>query len=227
MTDDEFSRHYTVLRNEVTEATHSYYTYKAINNFAAENELHLRRINAASDFWIITQRVLYSTFMLAIGRVFDRDERSFSIHKFLDQIVAHPERFSRIALAERKKRQLGFQEEWLDDYMKEVWEPNAAELHNFREALAPSRAKYDAIYKHLRHKTIAHSDMDRDAIKVFVGRSRHGDIEDILYVLTDLLDCVRQLWDNGVRLEPGIRTHDHGCRPETITRQALVHFMRL
>ena len=137
--------------------------------------------------------------MLAIGRIFDKDKRSFSIHKLLDQVVACPDRFSKSALAEQKRRQPGFQEEWLDKYIKEAWAPSAAELHHFRDALAPSLTKYDAIYKCSRNKTVAHSDMDRNAIRTYVYRSRYGDIEDILSVLNDLLDCLRQLWDNAPR----------------------------
>ena len=226
MTNEEFWQHYTVLRDEVTEATHSYYAYKTINDFAAEDERHLRQINEVSDFWIITQRALYSTFMVTIGRIFDRDKRSFSIHRLLDQVVAYPDRFSKSALAERKRRQPGFQKEWIDEYVKEAWVPSAAELHRFRDALAPSRAKYDEIYKHLRHKAIAHSDMDRDAIKALIDRSRYDDVEDILSVLNDLLNCLHDLWYNGRCLEPGVRIRDYGSRIETTTRQALIQFMR-
>ena len=117
MTDDEFWLHYEALRDNVAEAIHGYYTYKTIDEFAAESELHLRRMNEVAGFWIIAQQAFYSTFMVAIGRVSDTDLRSFSIHKLLDEVVACPERFSRSALVERKQHQRGFQEEWLDDLL--------------------------------------------------------------------------------------------------------------
>ncbi len=208
--------------DDVVEAIHSYYTFKTIDDFAAENELHLNQMNEVAGFWIVSRRALYSTFRLAIGRVFDRDPRSFSIHKLLDEVVACPERFSRSALAKRKKHQPGFQGEWLPEFLKDAWEPTVAELEEFRDALVPSRAKYDEIYRWLRHKTIAHSDIDRKEVKSFIDKSRKADIEEILYVLNDLLYCLWQLANNGTRFEPGIRTYDHADRIEETTRQALI-----
>lgn len=42
MTDEEFRQHHAALMDDVVEATHSYYTYKTIDDFVAESELHLR-----------------------------------------------------------------------------------------------------------------------------------------------------------------------------------------
>lgn len=222
MTDEEFWQHHAALMDDVAEATHSYYMFKTIDDFAAENELHLRRINEAASFWIVSRKALYSAFMIAIGRIFDCDKRSFSIHKLQKDVVACPERFSTSALAKRKRNQPDFKEEWLPDILKDAWEPTVAELEHFRDALVPARAKYDEVYGRLRHKTIAHSDMDREGITPFIDKSRMGDIEDILYVLNDLLSCLQHSANNGTRLEPGIRTYDYADRIVATTRQALI-----
>jgi hypothetical protein len=89
----------------------------------------LRGFSDAPTFWITARYSLITTFFVTLGRLFDEDRNAHSIHKLLRATGAHPEYFSREALAERKRRASGGGEpDWLGNFLKDAWEPDAADL---------------------------------------------------------------------------------------------------
>lgn len=222
MKEDHYWQSHTVLTNEVEDTLASYYTDKEINDYASKNESALRRMNANPSFWVVTAHALQTTFMITLGRVFDLNSRSHSIEKLLTETVAHPEYFSKEALARRKRAIAGPEPVWLDEYLKRAWEPDVAGLERLRTALTPSRSKYDTAFKPIRDKLFAHQDvMDRANIQVLIGKGLITDLERILYDLHDVLSCISQLAHNGEEPRPGLIEYDYEKRIRSDTRKTL------
>lgn len=222
MKESEYWQSYTVLTNEVEDTLASYYTEKEINDYASTNAAAFIEMNANPHFWVVTTHALQTTFMITLGRIFDLDPRSHSIHKLLSETVAHPEYFSKTALARRKRAIAGSEPTWLNEYLEEAWEPNVAGLEKLRAALAPSQEKYDMAFKPIRHKLFAHQDiMDRASIQTLIGKGLITDLEKILYDVHDVLSCIAQLANNGEEPRPGLITYDYEHRIRKQARMTL------
>jgi hypothetical protein len=226
MTQAEYWADYEVIQNEVTTAIESFYAHLEMNTYASEHPAVLRGFNEAPSFWITVRYSLITTFFITLGRLFDKDGGAHSLHKLLRVTVAHPEYFSRDALAERKRLASGGVEpDWLADFVKDAWEPDSAALRKLRHALTPSTKKYTAVYKPIRHTVFAHRELkDRASVDALFSMAIIHDIEDVLNALHDLLTAIWQLYYNGIKPELGIKKYGYEERIErvkTTTRLAL------
>jgi hypothetical protein len=226
MTEAEYWADYQVIENEVATAIETFYAHLEMNNYASEDPAVLRGFSDAPTFWITARYGLITTFFVTLGRLFDEDRNAHSIHKLLRATGAHPEYFSRHALAERKRRPSGGGEpDWLADLLKDAWEPDAADLRALRRALAPSIRKYEAFYEPIRHKVFAHKELkDTASVDALFSKAIIHDVEEVLNALHDLLAAIWQLYHNGVKPLLGVRTYGYKDRIEritTTTRRAL------
>jgi hypothetical protein len=231
MTQAEYWADYEVTQNEVAIAIESFYAHLEMNNYASEDAAVRRGFNDASSFWITTRYSLITTFFITLGRIFDEDGNAHSIYKLLKITGAHPEYFSRDALAERKRLSSGVvRPDWLADFLKDAWEPDAAALRELRRALTPSTKKYTAFYEPIRHKVFAHHDLkDSASVDALFNRAIIHDVEEVLNALHDLLAAIWQLYHNGIKPELGVKKYGYEERIErikTTTRRALASVKR-
>jgi hypothetical protein len=219
MTPAGYWADYQVTENDVATAIETFYAHLALNNYAAEDPAVLRGISEALYFWITTRYSLITTFFITLGRLFDVDRNAQSIHKLLTATIAHPEYFSRDALAERKRQSSGgVKLDWLADYLKDVWVPDTAALRELRRALAPSIRKYQAFYEPIRHKVIAHKELkDTASVDELFSKAIIHDIEEVLNGLHDLLAAIWQLYHNGIKPELGVKKYGYEERIARIT----------
>ena len=135
MTEAEFLQSHTILTNEVENALESLCIYIETDNFASHHSIALQRINNHSAFWLSIRHAQQTTFMITLGRVFDTDRRSHSIHRLLKEMIKHPEYFTRDAFANRRRGSLpGPDPAYLADYLKGVFEPDKATLEKLQAA---------------------------------------------------------------------------------------------
>jgi AbiU2 len=227
MTQAEYWADYEVTQNEVATAIESFYAHLELNNYASEDPAVLRGFSDAASFWITTRYSLITTFFITLGRLFDEDGDAHSIHKLLKATGAHPEYFSRDALAERKRLASGggVEPDRLADYLKNAWEPDAASLRELRRALIPYTKKYQAFYEPIRHKVFAHKALkDTASVDALFCKAIIHDIEEVLNALHDLLAVIWQLYHNGIKPEFGSKQYGYNARitrVKTTTRRAL------
>jgi hypothetical protein len=225
MTNGEYWRLHNLTSNEVNNAIQSFYTHMEIHNLAHNDNRVLRRFNRNPEFWNIALHALQTSFFVILGRVFDEDDKSHSIYKLLRATEAHPEYFSKRALAERKRQETpGSEPDWLADYLAHAWEPDPKALKKLRRAIAPAIKKYKEVYKPIRHKIFAHKVLtDSVEVNALFDKALTKDIEKVLYDLHDLLECIWQLGYNGAEPKLGARKYDYKERIKNTTTSALIH----
>ena len=136
MTEAEFLQSHTILTNEVEDALQSLCIYIEMDRFADQHPLALRRMNRHPEFWLSIRHAQQTNFMVTLGRVFDTDRRSHSIHRLLKEMIKHPEYFTRDAFANRRRGPSpGTDPEYLADYLKSVFEPDRATFEDLESAL--------------------------------------------------------------------------------------------
>lgn len=215
MKDESFSKNLDLMDREVSIVIQSFYTYIGIHNYLSSNKVIYEIVNQNPSFWNITLDALKNNFLIALGRIFDKDKRANSIYKLVNTSLVNPQIFSKESLA---KRRLGNSDKpkWFDDFLSRAFEPSVNDLTILDEEVSKLRDVYESVYSDIRNKMIAHSELhDPVEISQLFGRTRVGEIEMLLYGLHDLLFVLRELFYNGKKPEFGIQTYDY---EETITR---------
>lgn len=133
MTEAEYWRDCQNLSTEIDGAIAIYETSEEVNNLAGSDTAVLECLNRSPLFWRIHKYSLQSALFMSMGRIFDSAPDAHSAHRVVGSTIAHPEMFSKEALAARK-RNGGPEPEWLPEYLAEVWVPTAADLRPLKEA---------------------------------------------------------------------------------------------
>jgi AbiU2 len=197
MLEAEYKRLFSLIADQITGATRTFYTYIEINKFASENNENYQKINQDGHFWSGELYALQTTWFIILGRIYDRTKESYSIHDFLESTVDYKGFFSKRALAEGKRAAAGQgQPSWLADYLKSAWEPSTADLEKIRTVITASDEKWTKVYKPIRDKVFAHTNPNV-VVSVLFRDALVGDIEDILRDLNKIRTAVFQLLENG------------------------------
>ena len=222
MTEDEYQQQFASMRNEIAAATNSFYTYIEVHKFASESPENYDKINKDANFWNILLYGLQTTWLIALGRIFDRSSGANSINDFMAATVSHKGLFSKRALAERKKKSARVDPPWLDEYLRTAWEPSTADLQAIADTIKPAEAKYNHSYKAIRDKVFAHRDPTKMAATLFEN-TLISEIEDILFTLNETMLALFQALENGSSYEIGKGSRNYADRVIADTRNALGH----
>jgi len=209
VTEQAWWQQHRVLLGEVLSASDSFILWRDINNIGATDPSVLLRLQQNPEFWNTVTHGLQTTFIITIGRIFDRSPRSYSIQKLLSKMTDHPQYFSKSSL-EMRKRILANKGgvSWLPDYMNDVWVPSQVDLERLRDNIQPSIEKYEQIYQPIRNKLFAHRDMGLNT-QMLLERSRISDIEHIIYTARDTLEAIHQLYVNGREPKLGVQQYNN------------------
>jgi len=155
----EIEELYKEFESEVNVACWSFYTWKNIRDMAAGDKKVHHALNRNPLSWTIILYSLQSTFFITIGRLFDTDGRSFSVHTFLRQCIENVDQFSKYALRERKIKGSGTNKlSWLDEYIEKSYQPNKEDFLKLKGEVSKKQKRYELIYRPIRHKVFAHKE---------------------------------------------------------------------
>ena len=136
--------------------------------------------------------------------------------------MQHPEFFSKPSfIARRIKEAKGKKPDYLDDYVKGIWEPTTTDLRAIKKMLRPYTAKYEAIYREMRHQIFAHTIATDAELGQLFSKALITDVEEILYGLKDIIEILYQLYYNGRRPSERTGKYDYKERIRDITRNVL------
>lgn len=201
MSEKEYWRDYEIIRNDVNAAMVSCYTHRAINSIAASDMDMAQRMNNHPDYWRVNSFSLQTTLFIVLARILDPDPGVHSIYQVLNATTAHPEFFSKAALRARKLEIPGGQWDvkFLDEYIQMAWEPTVHDLRSLKKALAPHKAKFDAIYKPIRNLCAHIILKDEALVEDLYSKTQKTDIDEILCFLYCVMRAIQELAANARR----------------------------
>jgi len=219
ITEQEFWEHVQSVSAEVDDALAVFHTYEEILRLGSEEDAVFRAFNANAMFWNVEKVSLQTTIFVALNRLFETDPNALSIHRLLNETLAHPKFFSRDALRKRKC-DLKIGPEYLDAMIDSAWAPaDASELRYLKNALKPHFRKFTEIYQPIRHWYYAHRllQTDKPVAELFSLTSRN-ELGQILNFLHELVEGIWHLYQNGMKPEFG--TQDFAHKDSEATRSA-------
>jgi DNA-binding ferritin-like protein len=190
---------YKEFQKELRLACWSFYTWKNINNIAVKDKKVYHALNRNVLSWNIILYSLQNTFFIVIGRLFDIDGKTFSIHKLLKTCIENINQFSKDALRERKIKSSGTNElSWLDEYIEKSYQPNQEDFLKLKGEVSKRQKRYELIYKPIRHKVFAHKEFKEiKYIDRLFKKAKIGEIQDLLCFLYQIERIIFQLLYNG------------------------------
>lgn len=193
------------FRQELSTAAHTFFLWKGVNNCAAEDRDIHRGLNEQALSWNTITHSLQTTFFIALGRLFDTDGKSFSVHTFLRNCIDNLGQFGKEALRARKMEGLnGKEPDWLKKYIEKAYVPSEIDFQRLRGELSKRQKQYEEIYRPIRNEVFAHRDAaSMDNVEGLFGKTRIDVIEELLSFLYQIQEVVFQLLWNGKLREIG------------------------
>src|SRR5947209_5308569 len=198
MTADEIFLHeLEVFRTEEESATQFFYAYLAVHAVAYEKEDIRDLLNTAPLFWNTCLAALQTSTFIALGRIFDQ-KSPHNLDRVLRIAQDNPQIFSKAALARRKQGGNTKRPHWLDEYLRNVYEPTPKDFRRLRTYVNRRRRIYVANYRDVRHKYFAHKEVsDPTEIALLFSKGNNKELQQLFAFLGSLYDALWELFFNG------------------------------
>ncbi len=188
-----------VFHNEVITACWSYYVLKKFNAPASADKGVRLTLKRNPIFWNTILHSLQVTLFTTIGRILDKDERSFSIYMLLDTCIENIYQFSKEKLRERKLEMFDKDSQlWIDEVVDKSYQPSKEDFEGLKKVLENNNNECYKKYKKIRNKLFAHKDLDiiQNPNELFAG-VKISELEELLFILYQIDRVIWELYHNG------------------------------
>ncbi|MFA6190782.1 MAG: hypothetical protein WC665_00385 [Sulfurimonas sp.] len=194
-----YNRYYQEFCNEVHKILSCYLFWKILNNRTAKDEKLLSALNETPLSWIVMKHSINVTLFITLGRVFDKDNDSFSVDDLLKCCIKEIDSFSKESLRNRKMEgENGVEPEWLIDYIEKSYTPSVEDFQKLKSEVAKYRKIFEKVYLPIRHKLIAHNDKKyMDKADELWAETNIDELEKIIWFLNDLKETLFDSYHNG------------------------------
>jgi hypothetical protein len=194
---EHFERELEIFRTEAEAGTQFFYADLAVHAVAADHKMVHELLNQTPLFWNTCLGALQTATFIALGRVFDQDSRH-NLDKLLRIAQNNPQVFSRVALGRRRQGSNLEKPEWLDEFLREAYEPTPNDFRRIRSHIKKRRRAYESNYRDLRHKVFAHKvAADHAEVAALFGKTNIRELQRLFAFLSSLYEAHWQLFFNG------------------------------
>ncbi len=195
--DMVFEHELEVFRKEAEAAIQFLYAYLAVHAVAADHKSVYQLLNQAALFWNTSLGALQTAAFMALGRVFDQ-KSPHNLDVLIRMAQNHLEIFSKTALRHRKQGTNPAPPEWLDDYLRDVYEPTSEDFRRLRAHIHRWRKIYESNYRDIRHKLLAHKEVSEQAqADALFEKTNVKELQRMSVFLGSFHDAMWQLFYNG------------------------------
>ena len=194
----EFERELDTFRKEGDSAVQFFYSWLSIHAAAGQTPNALAALNKTPLFWNTTLGALQTATFVTLGRIFDPSTNNHSVTKLLSLAMNDLSIFSKEALAERKRKESTNADEWLPEYLRDVFVPNVRDIRRLKQHVAKRRKIYERVYQPIRHQHYAHRSASSTAdIDSLFGKTNIRELQQLLTFFRRLHEALWQLYING------------------------------
>jgi hypothetical protein len=216
--ETEFDRALQAFGTDADIAIQCFYVWLTVHDAARKN-LKLYHLFGRDRFWTLANGSIQANSLIALGRIFDEDPRSHSVKHLLELAEQNISIFSKDALRKRKGKLSPNADEWIDDFMRNVFVPKVSDFKRWQSFVKARRTVYESCYKQLRNKVYAHR--DRTDPMGIVAKTNIRELGRLVSDMYQLHSVLLELLQDGrkPRLRP--LRHSAGHRIERDTRKFL------
>lgn len=193
----KFRNELEVFRTEVEASIQFFYTDLAINAVLGDNKEALKIVNRTPLFWRTNVGSLQTSFFIVLGRIFDQ-KSNHNVDKLLKVAQNNSIIFSTEALERRKREESANANEWIDDYMKDVYVPSADDFRRLRKYVNKYRTIYKDKYRDIRRKVHAHKELSKaEDVQKLYAKTNIREMQKLIIFLNRLYVALWELFHNG------------------------------
>lgn len=195
----DFERELEIFRGEAEAAAQFFYAYLTVHAVAGERQPVYQLLNRHALLWNTTLGALQTATFITLGRIFDQ-QSPHNVDRVLGLAQKNRVIFSKAALGRRKQGNTTTPPAWLADYLRDAYEPKAADFRRLRGYVRKRRHIYETKYRDLRRKVFAHKEVtDPEAVAALFGKTNIRELQRLLAFLGSLHEALWQLFFNGRR----------------------------
>lgn len=198
----QFEKKLSLFRTEVTIAEDCYFMPKTIHLIISADKSLYAEVNCNALFWQTLLNSCQVNLFITLSRIFDSNEKSYSIRHLLQACVHHMELFSKDHLYRLKLKALS--SEAAEKYVRDLPDELATDL-DFRLLTMQVESCIEIFrknYKNIRNKLFAHRDLSYlGKEKELFSKTMIGEIEAILDFLNRGAQALFDLYHNGRSLD--------------------------
>lgn len=183
--------HLNTLRNEVETSLRTLYALRQFKTLLAEQKF-VNEVNKNVYFWKIFESALSTKLFIGIRRLFDSSGDTFTMQSFIKDCIDHIELFSSVSLRNRKMDGSANAHEWIEDFMKDVYEPTTEDFKSLARLVKDNSKKMKGVYTDIASKVYAHA-IHTDAKDIF-KLSQDANFDEIENALTSIWHVYQQVW---------------------------------
>lgn len=192
-----FEHELETFRKEAEAGIQFLYAYLAVHTVAADHKSVYQLLNQAPLFWNTSLDALQTAAFIALGRVFDQ-RSAHNLDALIGMAQTHIEIFSKTALGRRRQGTNPAPPEWLDDFLRDAYEPTPEDFRRLRAHIRRWRKIYDSNYRDIRRKLFAHKEVSEQAqIDALVEKTNVKELQRMSVFLGSFHDSLWQLFYNG------------------------------
>ena len=195
--EKKFTAELEIFRSEAQAGAQFLYGYLSFNSIVSEKKKTLHAVNRTPFFWNTTMGAYQTSFFIVLGRIFDQ-KSPHNIDRLLKVAQENIEIFSKASLEKRKRAESDNAHEWIGDYIKSVYEPNAKDFRALRKKVNEHRSIYKANYSDIRHKIYAHKEItDSEEVQKLFSNTNIRELQKVFVFVNALYEALWQLFYNG------------------------------
>jgi hypothetical protein len=199
--DQQFEDELEIFRRESEGASQFFTAFMAIHKMAANHELVQLFLNQTPLFSNTILGALQTASFVALGRVFDQDS-AHNIDRVLRLAQDNPEIFSKAALGQRKIGNRAEEPDWLQESIRDAYEPTSIDFRQIRTQVYQKRKIYEHRYRELRNKVFAHNAAkQRGEIDILFANTNTGELNGMFTFFGSLYRALWELFFNGRKLQ--------------------------
>ena len=185
------------LRKETETTLRVLYALRQFRQLLTREE-DVAKINENANFWMIYESSLRTNMFIGIRRLYESKPGTFNFQQFIDECIKNLVSFSPDALRQRKCEGSRNADEWIDDYMKNVYEPSADDFKALAKLVRENSKNMKGTYTQAANKIYAHAiHMDYALMAAISDKLNFDEIEKAITSIWHAYEQVWQMFENG------------------------------
>ena len=197
MKEHDFLNELEIFGKEVELCMRFFYAYLAINDVLGDDIKALNIINRTPELWNTISFALETSFFIALTRIFDKDPKTHNVGRLLQIAKSNIDIFSAKALETRKRKSSANANEWIGDFMREIYVPINKDFQRLEKYLENYK-NIAKIYIRIRNNIFGHRQrLNLNNIHKLYSQTNIPETERLLVFLKRLYDCLLMLFQDG------------------------------
>lgn len=185
------------LRKETETTIRVLYALRQFRQLLTREE-DVKKINENANFWMIYESSLRTNLFIGIRRLYESRPGTFSFQQFIDECIKNLASFSSDALQLRKREGSRNADEWIDDYMKDVYVPSADDFKALAKLVRENSKNMKGAYTQAATKIYAHAiHLDYASMAAISDKLNFDEIEKEITSIWHAYEQVWQMFENG------------------------------